>query len=83
VLDDTNFERDDRIERRIGDLGPVAAVDRGIGKMEQKIEHTGRPRAVRQQPFEEFGGFRPDAGQVCGSTEEGIEDGRAHRKLLV
>jgi len=34
VLDGLDFERDDCIERRIGDFGPVAAVDRRIREME-------------------------------------------------
>src|SRR6202045_3002319 len=41
VLDDLDFERYDGVERPVGDFWPVAAVDRGIGEMEKKIEHPG------------------------------------------
>ena len=41
VLDDLDFERNDRIERRIGDFWPVAAIDCGVGEMEKKVEHAG------------------------------------------
>src|SRR5205807_6865632 len=41
VPDDLDFERDDRIERRIGDFWPVAAIDCGVGEMEKKIEDAG------------------------------------------
>ena len=42
MLDDLDFERDDRIERRIGDFWPVAAVDRGIGGMDKEGRVRGR-----------------------------------------
>src|SRR5262245_61591629 len=53
VLDGLDFERDDCVERRIDDLWPVAAVDRGIGKMEKKVQHAGVFAAVGQEPVEQ------------------------------
>ena len=83
VLGNPDFKRDDRIERSIGDLGPVAAVDRGSGQVEQEIRHACGVRAIGQQPVEELCCFGPDARQVCGVCEEWVEDGRTHRALLV
>ena len=78
VLDDLDFERDDRIERRIGDFWPVAAVDGGIGEMEKKVEHAGVFAAFGQESIKELGRFRPDAGQACGCREERIEERGTH-----
>ena len=47
-----------------------------MGQMEQKIDDAGFRRATpRQEPVQELGVLRPDAGQVLGGGEEGIEDG--------
>ena len=83
VLDGLDFERDDCIERRIDDLWPVATVDRGVRQMEQKIDHAGRPCAIRQKPVKEFCCFWADAGQVRGVGEDRVEEKGAHRKQLV
>jgi len=48
-LHDLDFERDDCIERRVGNLWPVAAVDRGIGEMDKKVERAGLPRRHRRE----------------------------------
>ena len=55
VLDGLNFERDDCIERCIGDFWPVAAVDRGIGEMEKKVDRAGLPGVLHQEPVEKLG----------------------------
>jgi len=66
---DFDFKRDDRIERRLGDLWPVAPVDGAKGKMENQIERARLMGAVRQQAVQEFCGFRPDAGQAFSRNE--------------
>ena len=79
VFDNLDFERDDRNERRSGDLWPIAPVDRGIGEMEKKVDRAGLFAAFGQESIKELGRFRPDAGQARGRREERVEDGWAHR----
>ena len=78
VLDDPRFERDDRIERRVGDFWPVAAVDGGMREMEKKVERAGFPGVTGEQPVKEFGRFRPDTGQAGRRSEEGIQERWTH-----
>ena len=79
VFDNLDFERDDRIERRSGDLWPITPVDRGIGEMEKKVERAGFHGVACQELVKQLGVFRPDAGQAQSCREERVEDGWAHR----
>ena len=79
MRDDLNFKRYNRIQCRFDDFWPVAAVDRGIGKMEKEVERSGLPRAVRQETVEEFCSFWPDAGQVRRRREKRVEKKGPHR----
>jgi hypothetical protein len=76
---DFDFKRHDRIERRLGDPWPVAAVDGAKGTMENEIERACWMGAVRQETVQEFCGFRPDAGQIRGRRKERVEDEGSHQ----
>ncbi len=75
MLNDIGLDHHDLIERGVGDLRAVAAVDRTRRQMEQEIEDTGAAFALISQFIEQFADFRPDAGQVRrrGKQRIGIE----------
>jgi hypothetical protein len=55
-------QRDDAIERRLGDGGLVASVDHAMGEMEQEIDDPRRRVGGREQAVEVLAGLGADAG---------------------
>ena len=73
VLGDAHFERDDGVEGRLGDLRPVAPIDRAGRHVEQQVEHARAVGRPVEQPVEHLEGLRSDARQVGGGREERVE----------
>ncbi len=82
MLDDPHFESRDGADRRLGDFGPVAAVDAGKGKMQQQINSARGAVGVAEQPIEQLAGLGADAGQSAGAGEKGIEKRRPHQESI-
>ena len=78
VLDDARLDHHQRVERRLGDLRPVAPVDDGARQMEQKIERARFMRAAAEQALEQLAGLGADAGQARGRGEKRVEQGWTH-----
>ncbi len=78
VLDDGRLDHHQRIERRLGDLRPVAPVNDASWKMEQEIDHARPGRGAAEQPVEQLAGLGADAGQARGRGEERVQNRWAH-----
>ena len=78
MLGDARLQHDHRLERRGGDRGPHGPVDDGRRKMEKQIDEARFRSRLGEEPVEQFGGLRPDAGQCGDATEDGIEQRGTH-----
>ena len=81
MIDHPHLQRDDLVARRLGDRGPVAPVDAGMGNVKQHIQNP-RPRRPLEQPVEELASLGPNAGQGRDGREEGVEEIGAHERGL-
>ena len=59
-------------------VGRTLPVDDGRRKMEKQIDEARFGPGLGEEPIEQPGGFRPDAGQCGDATEDGIEQGGTH-----
>ena len=66
---------------RVADFRPRAPVDRGVGQMEQDVDHARALRPV-EQLVEQLGVLRADARQRAGGGEQRIEQGGAHGAFI-
>ena len=77
MLGDAHFQRDDGADLGLPNPGPRAAVERGVGQVEQDIDNARAVRAI-EQPVEQLGDLWPDPGEAGGGSEKRIEQGGAH-----
>ena len=81
MLGHRRLDGDDRVGNGVADLRPRAPVDGRVRQVEQHVDDP-RPFGFVEQAVEQFRVLRSDPRQRGGGREQGIEQGRAHGRLI-